>query len=35
VEGFAQLRAGVLILAVVGVLAVVPPRRRRGAHLAH
>jgi hypothetical protein len=33
VEGFAQLRASVLVLAVVGVLSVVPHRRRRGAHL--
>ena len=34
VEGFAELRASVLILAVVGVLHVVPRRRHRGAHLA-
>jgi hypothetical protein len=34
VEGLAELRAAVLVLAVVGVLSVVPHRRRRGAHLA-
>ena len=34
VEGFAELRASVLIMAVVGVLSVVPRRRPRGAHVA-
>jgi hypothetical protein len=33
VEGFAELRASVLIVALVGVLAVVPEHRRHGAHL--
>ncbi len=34
VEGFAELRASVLIVALVGVLRVVPERRPRGAHRA-
>ena len=34
VEGFAELRASVLIVAVVGVLRVVPERHPRGAHRA-
>ncbi|HEY5252702.1 MAG TPA: hypothetical protein VIJ09_13610 [Acidimicrobiales bacterium] len=34
VEGFAEVRASVLIVALVGVMHVVPEKRRRGAHLA-